>query len=60
MFVPYVGGCCVSARSESSLVMAAGLLGVDKDELHIGLTSRVMQAAKGGHMGTIIRYVLVH
>lgn len=50
-----LGGCCVSADSESSLVMAAGLLGVDKDELHIGLTSRVMQTAKGGNLGTIIR-----
>lgn len=51
------GGCCVNASAETALQTAAGLIGVDVNELRIGLVSRVMQAAKGGHMGTIIRLV---
>lgn len=49
------GGCHIPPETDSDLVMAAGLLGIDSEELRMGLTSRVMQATKAGAKGTIIR-----
>lgn len=48
------GGCRVTEASESSLKIAAGLMGLDEDELNRALTARVMQATKGGYKGTVI------
>ncbi|CAL8140875.1 unnamed protein product [Orchesella dallaii] len=48
------GGCRVKDATESSLKLAASLIGVDIDELRTSLTSRVMQTAKGGLKGTVI------
>ena len=44
----------VSPSSQQSLSTAAGLLGVDPDELNQALLSRVMQTSKGGAKGTVI------
>ena len=52
------GGCMISTSSSTSLKHAAKLLGVDTSELLNGLITRVMQPAKGGVMGTIIRVPL--
>jgi len=52
------GGCSVSKVAEDSLQMAATLLGVDKDELRDSLTSRIMQAKRGGSKGTAIKVPL--
>lgn len=52
------GGCSVTKVAEDSLQMAATLLGVDKDELRDSLTSRVMQAQRGGNKGTAIKVPL--
>ena len=43
------------ASAEESLKMAAGLLGVDREELRDSLVSRVMQATRGGVKGTAIK-----
>jgi len=40
------GGCRVTAASEESLAVTAGLMGLDGDELRRALTARVMQATK--------------
>lgn len=55
---PLKGGCKVTAGAEDSLTTAAGLLGVDREELRDSLTSRVMQATRGGTKGTAIKYVV--
>ncbi|XP_064488667.1 unconventional myosin-VI-like isoform X2 [Ornithodoros turicata] len=47
------GGSQVAATSEPSLKAAAGLMGVDPEELRQSLLSRVMQTSKGGHKGTV-------
>ncbi|XP_025097283.1 unconventional myosin-VI-like isoform X2 [Pomacea canaliculata] len=52
------GGCKVTAGAEDSLTTAAGLLGVDREELRDSLTSRVMQATRGGTKGTAIKVPL--
>lgn len=49
------GGCKVVAAAEDSLAAAAGLLGVDREELRDSLISRVMQATRGGVKGTAIK-----
>lgn len=48
-------GCRISKKSEASLLLTSALMGVDKDELREALTSRIMQATKGGFKGTVIR-----
>ncbi|XP_076466820.1 unconventional myosin-VI-like isoform X2 [Babylonia areolata] len=52
------GGCKVKAGAEDSLTTAAGLLGVDREELRDSLVSRVMQATRGGVKGTAIKVPL--
>lgn len=52
------GGSRVTKSSEGSLIIAAKLLGMDKDELQEALVSRVMQAARGGVKGTVIKVPL--
>ena len=44
----------ISGKSSPSLKIASGLMGLDEDELKHSLTSRVMQATKGGMKGTVI------
>ena len=44
----------VSPGCESSLNTAAGLMGVDPEELNQALLARVMQTSKGGIKGTVI------
>ncbi|XP_055335103.1 unconventional myosin-VI-like [Paramacrobiotus metropolitanus] len=53
-------GCRVSKNSEQSLMLTSVLMGVDKDALRDALTSRVMQASRGGFKGTVIRVNLKH
>lgn len=48
------GGCQVSKASESSMAIAAKLIGVDSFELRQALVSRVMQSKGGGVKGTVI------
>lgn len=48
------GGSRVCAGSENSLRIAAGLMGVDPEELRQALVSKVMQTNRGGLKGTII------
>ena len=45
----------ISAGTEKSLLIAAKLIGVDKEELREALVSRVMQATRGGVKGTAIK-----
>ncbi|XP_064618049.1 unconventional myosin-VI-like [Liolophura sinensis] len=52
------GGCKVKGSAEASLSITATLLSVDKEELREALISRVMQATKGGHKGTVIKVPL--
>ncbi len=49
------GGCRLKAGTGTqSLNVVAQMLGLDKDELQNALISRVMQAHRGGKMGTVI------
>merc|ERR1719186_253750 len=48
------GGCRIVNQAEVNLQIAAGLMGLDVDELRRALTARVMQATKGGYKGTVI------
>lgn len=50
-----IGGCMLDLTTEPSLLLAGKLLGVEPNELRLGLITRVMQPTKGGSMGTIIR-----
>uniref|UniRef100_A0A914Z2E5 Myosin motor domain-containing protein n=1 Tax=Panagrolaimus superbus TaxID=310955 RepID=A0A914Z2E5_9BILA len=52
------GGCMILPKSSASLSYASKLLGVESSELLNGLITRVMQPAKGGVLGTIIRVPL--
>ncbi|CAG9541038.1 unnamed protein product [Cercopithifilaria johnstoni] len=52
------GGCMIEPSSKSALNSAASLLGLDDHELKNGLITRIMQPAKGGIKGTIIRIPL--
>ncbi len=49
------GGSGVLKQTEGSLITAATFFGVDTEELRDGLVSRVMQAARGGVKGTVIK-----
>ena len=48
------GGCQMSKSSSQALRNASALIGVDPEELHHALLSRVMQPSKGGIKGTVI------
>ena len=49
------GGCRVCAgKGEKSIEIVARMLGLDRDELEKALVSRVMQAHRGGKLGTVI------
>ncbi len=48
------GGCRLSSRGEKSLEIVAKMLGLNKEELENALISRVMQAHRGGRLGTVI------
>ncbi|VBB27468.1 unnamed protein product [Acanthocheilonema viteae] len=52
------GGCVIEPSSMVALHNAASLLGLDDYELKNGFTTRIMQPAKGGIKGTIIRIPL--
>lgn len=52
------GGCQVAVASQSQLKWAAELLGLEADELKMGLVARMMQATKGGVKGTLIHVPL--
>ncbi|XP_041352149.1 unconventional myosin-VI-like [Gigantopelta aegis] len=52
------GGCKVSSSAEESLEIVSRLIDVDKQELRDSLTSRVMQATRGGTKGTAIKVPL--
>ncbi|CAB3410648.1 unnamed protein product [Caenorhabditis bovis] len=52
------GGCKVKGEAEPSLMNAARLLGLEPDEMRMGLCARIMQATKGGVKGTLIRVPL--
>ena len=51
----FTGGSKVTAQSEQSLQIVATLMSLDKEELRDALTSRVMQATRGGIKGTVIK-----
>lgn len=48
------GGSVISGCSEGSLTAAAGLMGVDPDELRQSLVTKVMMTNRGGLKGTVI------
>ncbi|XP_046443856.1 myosin heavy chain 95F-like isoform X1 [Daphnia pulex] len=48
------GGCQIAKSSHEALRNASALIGVDPEELHHALLSRVMQPSKGGIKGTVI------
>ncbi len=48
------GGCRLSAKGTKSMQIVAKMLGLDQDELEKALISRVMQAHRGGKLGTVI------
>ncbi|XP_054269239.1 myosin heavy chain 95F isoform X2 [Macrosteles quadrilineatus] len=48
------GGSVISGGSEASLRAAAGLMGVDPDELQQSLVTKVMMTNRGGLKGTVI------
>lgn len=48
------GGCQMTKSSHQALRTASTLIGVDPEELHHALLSRVMQPSKGGIKGTVI------
>ena len=50
-------GCRITKNTDQSLIIASALLGVDKEEMKDSLTCRVVQAARGGMKGTVIRYL---
>lgn len=52
------GGCRLESKNEGALINASVLLGIDKEELKEALVSRVMQAARGGVKGTVIKVPL--
>ncbi|KJH44472.1 myosin head, partial [Dictyocaulus viviparus] len=53
-----LNGCIVEPETESSLMIAAELLGLEMADLKLGLVTRIMQATKGGVKGTLIRVPL--
>ncbi|CAD5209205.1 unnamed protein product [Bursaphelenchus xylophilus] len=49
------GGCKITSDSDSSVEWSAKLLGIGRNELVAGLTSRIMQPTRGGVKGTVIQ-----
>ncbi|KAM6969695.1 myosin VIb isoform 1-T2 [Tautogolabrus adspersus] len=52
------GGCVLKNQSGQTLEYCADLLGLDKDDLHVSLTTRVMLTTAGGAKGTVIKVPL--
>lgn len=52
------GGCMITSGTENSLMAAAELLGLEPEEMKLGLCARIMQTTKGGVKGTLIRVPL--
>ena len=48
------GGCRVSAKGSQALHICAKMMGLDASDLEKALISRVMQAHRGGKLGTVI------
>lgn len=53
------GGCCIAKAAQPALNTAATLLGLEPQELQMGLVAKIMQATKGGVKGTLIRYYFI-
>lgn len=49
------GGCILKNQSAQTLEHCADLLGLDKDDLCVSLTTRVMLTTAGGAKGTVIK-----
>lgn len=49
------GGCVLKNQSGQTLEHCADLLGLDKDDLCVSLTTRVMLTTAGGAKGTVIK-----
>lgn len=49
------GGCILKNQSGQTLEHCADLLGLDKDDLCVSLTTRVMLTTAGGAKGTVIK-----
>jgi myosin VI len=47
-------GCRLTTKGKNALKVCSSMLGLDEDELQKALTTRIMQANKGGKLGTII------
>nr|XP_020496390.1 unconventional myosin-VI isoform X3 [Labrus bergylta] len=52
------GGCVLKNQSGQTLEYCADLLGLDKDDLRVSLTTRVMLTTAGGAKGTVIKVPL--
>ncbi|XP_038616657.1 unconventional myosin-VI isoform X5 [Tachyglossus aculeatus] len=52
------GGCALKNQCSQSLENCADLLGLDRDDLRVSLTSRVMLTTAGGIKGTVIKVPL--
>ncbi|XP_075058764.1 unconventional myosin-VI isoform X8 [Mixophyes fleayi] len=52
------GGCTLKNKSSNSLQCCSMLLGLDEDDLHVSLTTRVMLTTAGGTKGTVIKVPL--
>ncbi|CAH1228755.1 MYO6 [Branchiostoma lanceolatum] len=52
------GGCIVPQSSDKALAVTAELMGLGKEELQEALTTRVMQTARAGPGGTVIKVPL--
>uniref|UniRef100_A0A8C7ZH17 Unconventional myosin-VI n=1 Tax=Oryzias sinensis TaxID=183150 RepID=A0A8C7ZH17_9TELE len=52
------GGCIIKNHSDQTLEYCADLLGLDKDDLRVSLTTRVMLTTAGGAKGTVIKVPL--
>lgn len=52
-FLP--GGCILKNQSSQTLEYCADLLGLDKEDLRVSLTTRVMLTTAGGAKGTVIK-----
>lgn len=50
-----LGGCILKNQSGQTLEHCADLLGLDKDDLCVSLTTRVMLTTAGGAKGTVIK-----
>ncbi|CAG5866491.1 myosin VIb isoform 1-T1 [Menidia menidia] len=52
------GGCILKNQSDNTLECCADLLGLDKDDLRVSLTTRIMLTTAGGAKGTVIKVPL--